>query len=306
MTFDIDSTEYRWHGEFEATPQNRLKGRPEPKLTFETLHQGEHVLAEREASQMSIEGKSIGITPLSSQSMVKALADNAPFSAIHDGFQKILKHEFHQNIALPVDDYDWLKTTFHSIDDIRHSYLTTQEKLLLACQNIPTAFDELKQDFIAVFPQIEDVIVETVKQGTVSQPNLEVVINLKVGGVKKWIQQPQISAGMLKTLMLLGELYLSPDGTVLLIDEFENSLGVNCIDIIDDLVTPSKNLQLIITSHHPYIINNIPMDEWKIVTRQGGTVTVKEAKDFKQLGRSSHERFMQLIQLDEIKHGVAE
>jgi hypothetical protein len=30
--------------------------------------------------------------------------------------------------------------------------------------------------------------------------------------------------------MLISELYLCADGTLILIDEFENSLGINCIE----------------------------------------------------------------------------
>ncbi|MDF5726138.1 MAG: ATP-binding protein, partial [Rhizonema sp. PD37] len=59
----------------------------------------------------------------------------------------------------------------------------------------------------------------------------------------------------------------------------------------------------IITSHHPYIINNIKMEHWKIVTRKGGIVTAQDAKDF-NLGKSRHQAFMQLINLSDYKEGI--
>lgn len=38
--------------------------------------------------------------------------------------------------------------------------------------------------------------------------------------------------------------------------EFENGLGVNCIDVLAEiLLSERKDLQFIITSHHPKIIN---------------------------------------------------
>jgi len=46
------------------------------------------------------------------------------------------------------------------------------------------------------------------------------------------------------------------------------------------------------------------MEHWKIVTRRGGVVTVKDAKDF-NLGNSRHESFMQLINLDAYQEGIA-
>ena len=95
--------------------------------------------------------------------------------------------------------------------------------------------------------------------------------------------------------------------SVILIDEFENSLGANCIDEITDFIKMNRRgLQLIITSHHPYIINNIPFEYWKIVTRNGGNIHVDDASEYPQLGRSHHEHFMQLIQLKEFRTGSKE
>lgn len=104
--------------------------------------------------------------------------------------------------------------------------------------------------------------------------------------------------------MQISECYFAPEGSMMLIDEFENSLGVNCINVLSDLLAESRNLQFIITSHHPYIINKVGMEHWKIVTRKGGVVTAKDAKDF-GLGKSRHEAFMQLINLDEYNEGIS-
>ena len=83
-------------------------------------------------------------------------------------------------------------------------------------------------------------------------------IQFKEIGVKDWIPVMGMSAGMYRTLIHIIELYLSADGTVILIDEFENSLGVNCIDeLTTEMIGATNRIQFIITSHHPYIINNI-------------------------------------------------
>lgn len=103
----------------------------------------------------------------------------------------------------------------------------------------------------------------------VGKKNHQSFIYIKEKGVSHWIHQGQISSGMLKTLLHISELYLSTQDTVILIDEFENSLGINCIDVVTELLLENRNMQFIITSHHPYIINNIPMEYWKIVTRRG-------------------------------------
>lgn len=91
---------------------------------------------------------------------------------------------------------------------------------------------------------------------------------------------------------------------MILIDEFENSLGVNCIDeITNNLLNYKRNLQFIITSHHPYIINNIHYNNWKLVTRKGGVVLAQEINKY-HLGKSKHEAFIQLINLEEYTTGI--
>jgi len=118
-----------------------------------------------------------------------------------------------------------------------------------------------------------------------------------------WIEEDRLSSGMLRVLRHLSELYLLPEGSVLLIDEFENSLGINCIDALTENLSEDRDLQFIITSHHPYIINNIGIKHWKIVTRKGNTVTVRDASDF-NLGKTKHSAFMELLQLEEYSDGI--
>jgi predicted ATPase len=129
-------------------------------------------------------------------------------------------------------------------------------------------------------------------------------LEIKEKGVSKWINQSSLSSGMYKTFMHISELFVLPRGTVVLIDEFENSLGVNCIDVLtEDLLQESRNIQFIVTSHHPYIINNISPKYWKIVTRKGGTVTTKDAKNL-GFDKSKHKAFLQLLNLEEYSEGV--
>jgi AAA15 family ATPase/GTPase len=106
-----------------------------------------------------------------------------------------------------------------------------------------------------------------------------------------------MSSGMLRTIIQISEIFLSNQGSVILIDEFENSLGINCIDILtDDLIHENKTLQFIATSHHPYIINNIPYEYWKIVTRQGGHIRIGNSSDY-HLGKSKQDAFIQLTKI---------
>ena len=170
-------------------------------------------------------------------------------------------------------------------------------KLALSSYFIPDVFKELQARFIEIFPSIEKIeIVRLNLQSDFDNSNeIFFEIRLKENNNQQPIYQSEISSGMLKTLLHLSETYFSPSGSVILIDEFENSLGVNCLDsITEDLTDSDHHLQFIITSHHPYVINNIRPSHWKIVTRQGGEVTVKRAEDF-HISPSRQKAYIELI-----------
>jgi hypothetical protein len=181
---------------------------------------------------------------------------------------------------------------------IQHEKNSIKEKLSLSYYFIPIIFKELQARFIEIFPSIEEIKISKFYITTESfDKNTKVAfaIRLKEKQNQWLIEQSEISSGMLKTLLHLSEIYFSPPGSVILIDEFENSLGVNCLDsITEDLTDSDHQLQFIITSHHPYVINNIRPSHWKIVTRQGGEVTVKSAEDF-HISPSRQKAYIDLI-----------
>lgn len=111
----------------------------------------------------------------------------------------------------------------------------------------------------------------------------------------KKLMQQDISNGMLKTIYYIVELYTMSDNSLVMIDEFENGLGVNCIDLLSELLlTERKDLQFIITSHHPKIINSIPMERWKIIDRNTNIVT-NAGFDKYGIGNSQHDAYFNLI-----------
>ena len=152
-----------------------------------------------------------------------------------------------------------------------------------------------------IFPQIGDLKLEPFKTDIffpkAIAEKVPPVIYIKEKSVPKWIREDRISSGMLRTIIHIAEMFLANEGSVILIDEFENSLGINCIDILtDDMIHENKTLQFIATSHHPYIINNIPYEYWKIVTRQGGHIRICNASDY-HLGKSKQDAFIQLTKI---------
>ena len=170
-------------------------------------------------------------------------------------------------------------------------------------------FAELRDRYREIFPTVEDLWIGTFPEfeGDVIGPDHIVTAGVREAGVGGWIEASSLSSGMLKVLYYLIELALTPPESVLFIDELENSLGVNCLpDLSEELVRKSGEVQFIITSHHPQVINTITPEHWKLVTRQGSVVTVRDAKTIPALHTASPlQKFTQLINLPEYAEGVA-
>ncbi|MBD1833901.1 ATP-binding protein [Cyanobacteria bacterium FACHB-472] len=314
ITFEtLDRVEFRWKGEFESkglAGEIRDVNDEEPKIRIinEYLYKQGNELAKRNNDKIEFKNQT---TPKLSpfKSLVDILSEEEDIAPIKESFDKIIQLDPENRIYTVTTALlnQFENSSLETIQKINQPGLI---KLALVYKYFPDVFQKIKKRFIDIFTQVEDIKLEPERPGNlpISFENLLnefLFIKIKEKGINKWISQPNISSGMFKSLMQISGLYLSPEDSVILIDEFENSLGVNCIDVLtEDLLAQNRNLQFIITSHHPYIINNIGMEHWKIVTRRGGVVTVKNAKDF-NLGKSRHQAFIQLLNLEAYSEGIA-
>ena len=296
---------YRWQGAFETVEGLRIRGNDSDeeyklKIISEHLSKDEQVIIERDSEKIIFKGSQIPKLSLF-QSIVELLNQEENISPVKEEFNKIITNPdraFDQVFRMPT--YILEKHQNYSLNDFRESNIPIFSKFFLAYQFIPEAFDKIKDTFIEIFQTVEDIKIghQFINYGLPEPPTESLIggtiVYIKERGVDNWIKPYAISSGMLKTLMHISELYLSPEGSVILIDEFENSLGVNCINSVTDLILENSRLQFIITSHHPYIINNIENKYWKIVTRQGNIVEVKEPEEL-GLSQSRHQGFIDLI-----------
>lgn len=319
IDFSSNNYQYKWNGQFETKEVNAFIIEDEEsekdnfRINREHLSVNGKIIIERNNKEIIFNGNKLPkLSPF--QSAVEILSEEEDIAPVKYEFNKVMySDQSRGGNSVYVDDMIYSSIVsnhssakrYSSLEEIQGSNLPSQIKLALVDKYHPKSFQKIKQRFIDIFDQIEDIKMEPNPEENLPKIIADYpFINIKEKGVNNWINQHRISSGMLRTLMHISELYLSAEGTVILIDEFENSLGVNCIDILSDLLLEERNLQLIITSHHPYIINKIGMEHWKIVTRRGGVVTVKNAKDY-NLGKSRHQAFMQLINLDAYKEGIA-
>lgn len=189
--------------------------------------------------------------------------------------------------------YDRAQHGSLNISDLQKSGFIIAERLLIAYKNDLAEVQNIKEDFIQIFPEVTDWVIDEIKNSSYDGGHIE--YKIKAGGSRKWVPHWNISSGMLRTFNYLVELNLADSETVFLIDEFENSLGHNCLPrISEDILTQSIDQQFIITSHHPDIINEFPMTLWKVISRHNGRISNANAVDL-PFSRTFHEPYLALI-----------
>ncbi|MEM1215750.1 MAG: AAA family ATPase [Bacteroidota bacterium] len=315
--------EYVWSGAFEQTGRNvqfTITGedseRSIAKISWEKLVHNGQIIVDRQADHIAFKGVSTVKLPRD-KSVFNLLKEEELLAPAYEGFQKIIfsdqvnsrKHSL--NIQSNFLHQQQLLERYVDINAIRAADETLLTKLFLSFHNAPSIMEQIVERFTDVFPFVEAVRFAPLDLKNIGEVPAFVrempFLQIKEVGVEHWILQPEISSGMYRSLLHLCELYLTANGTIVLIDEFENSLGVNCIDEItaDIQIAAQRGLQFVITSHHPYIINQIHHKNWKLITRQGSVVTAKDAATIIDFQVSKQEAFIQLTQREEFTTGIA-
>jgi AAA domain, putative AbiEii toxin, Type IV TA system len=311
ITFSTDPDwNYRWSGKFSIVNNRDYTIDESGEKTYSWIDRNESELESEELylNDECVAHRKNGIVKFGSQTMPKL--------SLHDSVIKIFQSEdkitpIIKGLLLIIDSQTqnskkWVGSSIPdrigrlSLSDIRNMNCTLVDRLGLLQINSQEIFNRIKSDFIEIFPQVDNFKILTEQRAFEWIFSLE----LKEIGVDRWITQSNLSMGMLKTLAHITEIYLLAEGSILLIDEFENSLGVNCIDVVTELLNDRKDIQFIFTSHHPYIINKIPMQYWKIITRKGSFVTATDATDYEELSGSRHKVFTQLLNLPAYTEGI--
>lgn len=297
----VEGLEYAWEGEYEVVPWSREGILP--VVLWERLVLNGKEIVRRENGEIYLRGKQ---TPklASDASVVHSLKEEVDIAPVFRAFKKIQYQDqtrFDENV-LRVSEHNPVRILdeFPNLESLRNSSESTAEKLYWTFHHAPAVYAEILEGFFEIFPFVEEVRFVAMEP----KYNRAPLVHIKERGIADWIPDYYISSGMKRTLLHLAELHLAANGSLILIDEFENSLGVNCIgQLTSALLENDRDLQFIITSHHPFIINNIDFRYWKLVTRKGGQVTTREADDF-GLGQSKHQAFMQLINLEAYRTGI--
>ena len=265
----------------------------------ESLVKNRNLIFKRENNGVVFSGYDKVPNPKKDESLLLQYSENDEFSELIDGLKKWYSVEMDLEVrgSIKSDSFNILKSKAIDLfknmesnfeDFSKFSHLPVIVKIYIAKKFY---YDSL---YIKIFDAIKELFIEIEDIDIVEDEQREIfLLSMQVYG-KKLIQH-DISNGMLKTIYYIVELYTMASDSLIMIDEFENGLGVNCIDLLSEtLLTARDDLQFIITSHHPKIINSIGMDKWKIIDREISTVYNSDYTKY-GIGNSQHNAYFNLI-----------
>lgn len=233
------------------------------------------------------------------ESAISLLKNEEEISILFSGFDRFLRRE----LSIPTLQ-EAAKThmiTFNEKEKLKKeanlyqviNIASLNDRLDIIKNSFHEIFDEICNYFISIFPFVKRVDIK--KQTTPF--GLVPVFCIKEKNVDDWIPLSELSSGMQKIVFMLTDICSLPEGSVYFIDEYENSLGINAINIIPELLVEYKHkIQFFITSHHPYLINNVPVENWYVCYRSGQNVNIKYGSDLeKRYGSSKQKAFVNLM-----------
>ena len=246
----IDGDIYEWFYQINKSDESELIINEESKyeFTYEKLIKNGEIVFERTNSDIKVCGYDKVPQPKKNESLILQYSDDKNFEKLIMGIRKLYSVEIELAVRGGIRSESFSRLKSKVVDTFNESKELIDFKIF---SHLPVK---------ELFMEIEDLNVEEDAEREIY------LVTIPVYG-KKLFQQ-DISNGMLKTIYYIVELFTMSEDSLVLIDEFENGLGVNCIDLLSELMLSERNdLQFIITSHHPKIINAIDKDKWRIIDR---------------------------------------
>ena len=303
IDFQVNGAAYK----YKLVVKNSLQDINEKEIAYEELTDSHTNKPLLKRDQDSVFWKDKEIPKLAKNiSTIVMLKEEKEIREIYDGFRRIVARRFFgdelsQNFQFGAISPDIQKRFVEKKDAqvLLSEPFDFHNKMNLLKAIDPAMYSKIVDLYKKAFPYVTETSIQTLSQifKSAPMPFEAPVFCIKEKEIANWIPVNDISSGMQKIFLLILDIFLMKDSGILLIDEYENSLGINAINFLPDLIyTISEKCQFIITSHHPYIINTIPIEDWHVFHRRGLTVTVKSGREMKEKYKTSkQEQFVQLI-----------
>ncbi|MEA3313023.1 MAG: ATP-binding protein [Caldisericota bacterium] len=289
-------------------------------IAKETLYENSKLIIKRDEDKFIFKDKEIPKLPLQ-QTSIFLLKEMECIMPIYDGFSSIMRREFFGN-TLKEQAENRLITQevseeFKVAADQGKQYflsklykpgLPVSARLYFLEKHFKEEYKIITDYLKSIFPFIEDVLFLEI---TEFKPNFPIkgkmpIFCIKEKHVNKQIPYEELSSGMQKVILFLTDIKTFPKGSIYLIDEYENSLGINAINIFPSFLSEvEQDIQFFITSHHPYLINNIGVKNWYILHRKGSNVKfLYGEKNIERFGKSKQKAFVQLLNDSFYREGI--
>lgn len=298
MGIYIDGVNYEWSYKIDSVKKDILILENQDKYCFayEKLVRDGNIVFERNGDSICVVGYDKVPQPKSDESLLSQYSEDKNFEKLITGIRKLYSVEIELAVrgGISRENFSRLKA---KVTDTLKKEKNTEFKMfshLPVAVKIYIAKRYYKDLYIKIFEAVKELFMEIEDIDVIEDEERELyLVAIQVYGEK--LLQNDISNGMLKTIYYIVELFTMSEDSLVLIDEFENGLGVNCIDLLADLLLYARtDLQFIITSHHPKIINGIEKSRWKIVDRNAKTVKNCDSEDY-GIGNSQHDAYFNLI-----------
>lgn len=318
LTFEHDEKIYTWHlTAYKEKGEPNRNDKSEITKDYLWIHEGDEriPLIQRDSFQFIFNGNQT-LPKLSSQETgISLLKEEEIIQPIFQGFGQIMRRSFSDNAltkisnihAIPLKLLKNLKDK-KSKDDIFAANLNLSANLFLLKEYFNKDYKSITATFKSVFPFINKfnfTELSNLHKHTQLAVNVP-VFQIQENNSENWIPITELSSGMKKVLLILTDLHITPRNSIYIVDEYENSLGLNAIDFLPEFLFSSEpEIQFFITSHHPYLINRIPLNYWYIFHRDQMQVHIKYGDEIvKRYGKSKQQAFINLINDPFFKNGV--
>lgn len=301
VEFHIAKKKYSY--ELKISKENKV----EAEVEKEHLKYIDHseLMIERDSNQFKYNGDLLPQLK-KSESAISILQNEEVIKNIYSSFASILKRSF----SYDASDVNYLK--YGIITEHYHDIISSEknilEKLLLADTNLniilyamkekeSSKYKLFKEFFMNLFNEVEDIDIKDIQHFFPKNKFKAPIFCIKEKGVEEWIEFSRLSSGMQKVIIMMSDTLIINNNWIYLIDEYENSLGPKIIDFFYNWIQYAElSNQFFITSHHPFVINNIPIKNWYLCSRGGDNVEFIYGDELEKIiGKSNQSAFTKLM-----------
>lgn len=301
LKVSVDEWDYDWEYEGMLEPSGK------PIIINESLSRvqsnNKEVIIKRNESEFffydqklpKLESDILSVTLLKEEDSIKFL---------YKLFSHMLRRKFHEDALAKACAFESISQETikrfkgnTNLDQIWGEDHPIQARMYLFKEFFSEKYCQVTDFFKQTFSTVEEIEIKFLTDSAVSTEGIVPILMVKEKGVKDLIPLTELSSGMQKVLLIITDIISLPKNSTYIIDEYENSLGINAINFLPEfLLNHGGDSQYFITTHHPYLISNMPINTWLVFFRKGSNVLIKSGRELEdKFGKSKQKSFIQLL-----------